>query len=49
MLQEIIPTIVKFLQGTGDSPPQFRDYGCLLDLNFLTEITATKFFEYGAA
>jgi hypothetical protein len=47
--QELLPAIIKFLQDTGGSSPQFRDYGCLLDLNFITDITATKLCEYGAA
>ena len=47
--QEILPAIIKCLQDTGGSLPQFRDYGCLLDINFLTDIAATKLCEYGVA
>jgi hypothetical protein len=39
--QELHPVILEFLQDRGDLPPQFKDYESLLDINFLTDITAT--------
>jgi hypothetical protein len=38
--QELLPEIVKFLQDRGELPPQLKDSRWLLDLAFLTDLTA---------
>jgi hypothetical protein len=38
--QELLPVIVEFLQDRGNLPPHLKDSEFLLDIAFLTDLTA---------